>query len=466
MSLSQFIVLLRARYKIVLITMFLVVFVALGISLILPKTYKATATVLVNYKGADPVTGIAMPSQLLPGYMATQVDIIASKNVAKKVIDELKLTENEAIQQSYQDATEGRGSINDWLAELLLKSLDVQPSKESSLIDISFKGNSAQFSAVLANAFANAYLEKSIALKVEPSRKAAQYFDEQLKVMRERLQLAQERLSEYQQSKGIVSLDDRLDVERARLNDLSSQLVVAQSQLMEAQSRQRGAVGDAMQDSPDIASNPIIQSLKTEIARAESKFADISQKYERNHPSYRGAKAEIDNLKAELSKQVRAVSGNVVSTSKILHSRESELQSALTAQKNKVLALNRERDELLMRSREVENAQKIYEISLQRYASNDLEAQSNQSEVVLLNAASPPLDPASPKIFLNIIVAIFMGMILGVGFALLLEILDRRVRAPDDLFLATKAPFLGIFEGKKSKRRMFLSSNVTHKLLK
>ncbi|MFL9710298.1 chain length determinant protein EpsF [Methylobacillus sp. Pita1] len=443
MSFSQFLFVLRIRYKLIAITLFVILAATIAISLLISKTYEATATVLVNYKGADPVTGMAVPSQLMPGFMSTQVDIISSKSVAKKVIESLGLAENENVRQSFVEATEGEGDIKDWLAELLLRNLNAIPAKQSSLIDINFKGVSPQFAAVVANAFAEAYLQTTVQLKVEPSRKAAQYLDDQIKMFRRELESAQEKLSAYQQEKGIVSIDNRLDVETARLNELSSQLVIAQAQTMEAQSRERGASGTGLQDSPDIASNPIIQSLKSEIARAEGKFADISQKYEKNHPVYQGSKAEIDNLKAELVRQTKSVSSNVASNSRILKQRERDIRAALTTQKTRILEINRERDQLAMLSRAVDNAQQVYNTALERYTANSLEAQSNMSDVVLLNPATPPLKPSSPKLLLNILIAIFVGGFLGIAFALVAEQINRRVRSLDDLTYSARAPVLG-----------------------
>lgn len=443
MSFSQFLFVLRIRYKLIALTLLIIVGATIAVSLLISKTYEATATVLVNYKGADPVTGMAVPSQLMPGFMSTQVDIISSKNVAKKVIAALGLADNENVRQSFNDATGGQGDIRDWLADLLLKNLDAVPSKQSSLIDINFKGVNPQFSATVANAFAEAYLQTTVQLKVDPSKKAAQYLDDQIKMFRENLEAAQEKLSAYQQDKGIVSLDNRLDMENARLNELSSQLVMSQAQTMEAQSRERGASGAGLQDSPDIASNPIIQGLKTEIARAEGKFADISQKYEKNHPVYQGARAEIDNMKAELVRQTRAVSGNVASNSRILKQRENDIRAALASQKTKILEINRERDQLNMLSRAVDNAQQIYNRALDRFTTNNLEAESNMSDVVLLNPATAPLQPSNPKVLLNVLVAIFVGGFLGVMLALVVELINRRVRLPEDLVFAARAPVLG-----------------------
>src|SRR5688572_30093842 len=97
MNLTQLLLILLARKRIILATLLVTVSLTMLVSLSLPKTYQATASVLLNYKGMDPLTGIVMPSQLLPGYMATQIDIISSKNVAARVVDQLKLAQNAEV---------------------------------------------------------------------------------------------------------------------------------------------------------------------------------------------------------------------------------------------------------------------------------------------------------------------------------------------------------------------------------
>ena len=99
----------------------------------------------------------------------------------------------------------------------------------------------------------------------------------QTQVLRTNLEEAQAKLAKYQQAKGLTSVAGSMDVESARLNDLSSQLVAVQNQTFEARSRQErtGGTGD---ESPDLAANPMVQSLRMDIARAESKFSELSSK--------------------------------------------------------------------------------------------------------------------------------------------------------------------------------------------
>ena len=452
MNLSQLLLILLARKRIILATLLVTVSLTLAVSLMLPKTYKATASVLLNYKGMDPLTGIVMPSQLLPGYMATQIDIISSKNVAARVVDSLKLAQNADVVAQFQQSTGGKGTVRDWLADLLLKKLDVVPSRESSVVEINFKGSDPQFVAGVANAFAEEYQKLSIELKAEPMKKASAYFNEQTKVLRDNVEAAQSRLSKYQQERGIVSVDNRLDVESNRLNDLSAQLVAAQGQAMEASSRQSMAQGSRGAESPDVAANPLVQNLKVQLAGAESKLADIGQRLGRNHPQYLSVKAEVDKISANLSAQLKSASNSVSNNAAILQAREAAVRAALAAQKARVLELNRSRDELGVLVKDVESAQRAFDVTSQRFSQTRIEGQAEQSDIAVLNPATAPLNAAGPRVMLNTMLSLFLGTMLGLGFALLAEMVDRRVRSENDMAEVLQMPVFGVIDWNAPKR--------------
>lgn len=442
MNFSQFLLILRARKKIFLWALLVTLTLTVVVSLVMPKTYKGIASVLLNYKGVDPVTGMAMPGQLMPGYVATQIDVMGSKNVALRVVDKLQLASNPAVIQEFQDSTDGKGTVRDWLAELMLKKLDITPSRESSVVEISFKGSDPDFVAAVANAFAEEYQKLSIQLKVEPAKKAAIYFNDQTKVLRDAVEVAQSRLTKYQQENGIVSVDNRLDVESNRLNDLSAQLVMAQGQAMEANSRKRVATGTAG-ESPDVSNSPLIQNLRANLSSAESKLAEVGQRLDKNHPLYQSVKAEVEQLRANLAAQTQAATNSVGNNANILSQREGAIRAALAEQKSKVLELNRTRDELNVLQKDVESAQRAYDATAIRLSQTKLEGQAEQSDVAILNPAVAPIDPWMPRLPLNIALALVLGTMLGVGFALVAEMLDRRVRSAADLSDFAQLPVLG-----------------------
>jgi succinoglycan biosynthesis transport protein ExoP len=453
MNVHQFLLILLARKKIILSTLIVTVLLALGYSLLQAKTYKATASVLLNYKGVDPLTGLTMPGQLLPGYMATQIDIISSKNVALRVVEQLKLASSPAVVAQFKAASDGRGSVQDWLADLLLRKLEIVPSRESSVVEISFKGADPTFVAAVANAFADEYQKISVQLKTEPMKKATSYFNEQTKLLRDNVEAAQARLSKYQQEKGIVSLDNnRVDVELSRLNDLSAQLVVAQAQAIEGSSRQRMASGSGGA-SPDVTNNAMVQNLRVSLSMAESKFAELGQRLSRNHPQYLAAKAEVDQMRRQLNNAMATVSSSVGNNAEVLRQRENELRSALAAQKIKVLELNRARDELGVLLKDVESAQRAFDTTAQRLSQTRIEGQSEQSDISILNPATAPMDADGPRVLFNTLVSLLLGTILGVGLGLLAEMLNRPIRSASDLKDVLSIPVLGTIEWRQPRHQ-------------
>lgn len=455
MNLSQLLLALRYRYKIILLTLVVTVAAAFVITLLLPKTYMAGVSIVVNAKGIDSVTGMPLQVQMLPGYMATQVDIITSKAVSLKVVDNLKLADNPEVQKQFNDINDGKGGdIRDWLADLLLKKLDVLPSRDSSVLSITYKGADPQFVAAIANAFAAAYLQISVQLNTEPAIQASGYITTQTKLLREQYEQAQSKLSKYQQENNIYNADNRVDVETGRMNDLSSQLVQVQGLSMEASSRQRQAEGNAG-DSPDVQNNPLIQGLRTNLALAESKFADTAQRLAPNHPQYISAKAEVDKLRATLNEQIHATSGSVSANAHIYTQRQAELQAALTAQKAKVMALNGARDEFTVLTNEAENARHAYEMATQRFNQTNLEGQSKQADIAVLTSATPPSSPSGPRMLINLALAFVVGALLGVGAVLGMELLDQRVRSASHLGEALGLPVLGVIAKPRmlSKKR-------------
>ncbi len=439
MNFSQFLLILKARWLVAVLALGVTVATTLVVSLILPKNYTANVSLVVDSKAKDPITGTLLPMQLLPGYLATQVDIIKSQNVALKVVDGLKLSENPTIRQQYQESGQTGGDIRHWLSDLLLKKLDVKPSRESSVIQVEFEGADPRFAAIVANAFAQAYVHTNLELKVEPAKQTTAFYDDQIKQLRGTLEKAQAALSDYQQKKGLVASDERIDVETARLAELSSQLVAAQAQTYDTTSRQ----SQSQNALAEVEQNPLIQGLKRDLAVGETKLSELAQKVGKNHPQYQRAQAEVDSLRAKLEAEMKVATRSVGTTAKVAQTREGDIRGALAAQKSRVLALKQSRDEAAVLIRDVENAQRLYDAALQRYGQTRLEAQNSQTDIAILNPAVPPTEASSPKVVLNTILAVFLGSLLGIGLAFLMEMLDRRVRSGEDLTAALDLAVLG-----------------------
>ena len=450
MTLYQFLLILRARYRVVLLVLLAAISAAVIAGLVLPKKYTAQTSLLVDVRTPDPVAGVGMSGVIAPSYMATQVDIINGDLVAMRVVKMLKLDEDPETKAAWLKATEGRGSMDAWLAKDLQSGLVVQPARESNVINITYKGGNADYVAQAANAFAQAYLDTNLSLKTEPARLYASWFDEQTKVSRDKLEEAQARLSNYQQKAGIVSSDERADYESAKLAQISAQLTTVQGETTDSQSK-RNARGDTV---AEVMQSSLINSLKADVARLQSKVDENNVNLGVNHPSRQRAEAELASLKARLASESGRISASIETAYRVGKDRERELQGAVNAQKTRVLALNKQRDELNVYRRDVEAAQRAYETVSQSASQTRLQSLTNQTNVVRLDTATTPVDPSSPKTLLNLLIAAFTGTLLGVGLALVLELTNRRVRSSEDLMQMLDLPVLASISSSGDRRRL------------
>lgn len=426
MNFTQLLRILWARRKLVVGTTAAAFLLAVIAHLVMPSTYIATTSLVVDTKGVDPVTGANGPSQSAAAMLATQVDVITSRAVALQVVDELKLTETQEEQRS-RDA---------W-ANKLLQGITVKPGSDSNVLRIKFEGPDPDFAAAVVNSFAGAYVRKNLDLKLDPAKRQSAWFDEQLRSMRGNVESERENLSEFQRKNGILAAEERLDVENARLEDLSRQLVAAQRDAQEAQARARQADSstgdDRLSESPDIMSSGLVQSLKGDLVRAESRLADLSSRYARNHPQYIAANAEVRELRAKIQGEIQRTRGALGQSVQIAQQQVANLQRAFDEQKLSILKLKRQRDELAVRSREVDTAQGAYDQALQRASQLRLESQLSQTSIAVLDPALPPAGPAGLGLMLTAVLALVFGSLLGAAAGLLLEMVDRRIRAGDDL---------------------------------
>ena len=160
----------------------------------------------------------------------------------------------------------------------------------------------------------------------------------------------------------------------------------------------------------------------------------------------------MNTYKVKLATELSTASRGVGATAGAARQRFNELSAAFARQKAQVLALKQQREEATLLARDLENAQRIYDSALQRYGQSRMEAQSTQTDIAVLNPAVAPTEPSRPRVFLNILLSVFLGSLLGVGVGFLVELLDRRVRSGQDIAAGLEIPVLA--EVTKKGRRL------------
>lgn len=409
MKFDIFLAALQARYRLFLLIVGLTVLAATVVSLIMPKTYVATVSLLIDARDEQTLGNRAtMSERERLGYIQTQIDILTGTQVARQVAKNLGLADKPTLQAKFLDETDGVGNIDDWLGQRLSKLVKVDTT-QSSVVRLSFIAEDGDFAAQVANAFAQTFIETTLKLRTEPARQASVWFDEQVAGLRQNLELAQRRLGEFQQEKGIVATDERYELETARMVDMANQSA-------RIQGRGEDAIGG-------------------NLARAEARLRELSVEYGLRHPQYLQQKALVESLREKMitTPRQRDANGNRIA---------GGLGGALEAQRERLLKLKVVRGELAMLLYDVEIAQRTYDGAMQRLMATRLESRARQTSVSLLDPATAPNKPFRPKVALNIAMALVGGLALGLCVVYLLELRDQRVRRADDLTADPEVPLL------------------------
>lgn len=449
MNPRQILLILRLRWLIVLGTLLATVAAALGISLLLPKQYTAETSLLLDIK-TDPLLATLAPNFATPAHIATQTEILQSDRVATRVVKMLGLAQNAKAVEQWREETEGRIPLETYFGSLLQRGLKIEPGRGSSLLTISFTGTDPKFAAAGANTFARAYLDTSVELISDPARESAKFFDERIKQLRTELEGSQERLSAFQQKRGIVVTNERMDQEVTRLTSLEASLGTALADQADTSSR---TTNSGVDSSADVLSSGTVQSLRGELNRAQTQLTEVSARFGSNHPQRIEIEARVAELRQQLNTEMSRVGRGTAGVNRTAVQKIAELRNLVETQKRAVLTMRSQRDEAAVLLRDVDTAQRAYDAVAQRRTGLANEVKAEQAAARVLSPATEPLNPSKPNIVKNTLVGVILGVLGGIGLAFLLEYIDRRVRSADDLVAYSDVPVLGVMSDTAGRSR-------------
>jgi chain length determinant protein EpsF len=449
--------------------------------MVAPKSYVARSSLVVNGGAVNTVTGVQGFQQFVPTqatFLATQADIITSHAVALHVVNALALDKDASLREQFQSDAEQDSSLRDWIADRLLRhSVLVEKSTDSNVVTIAAKSTDPRQAAALANAFAAGYISTSVAIKADSARRQAQWLDAQVAAQRTNLQSKQEALTLYQRSADVADAQtggNQVDIEAARMNELSNQLALVQAARSDADSRfyqmrqaqQSGNAGELA----DISASPVVQGIKSDLNRAEANLAQVNERFGNRHPQYLTASAEVDKLRSRLNDEIASASGGISQVSQQAARREAAIRSALDSQRARILSLKQKVDQRDVLARDVEGARVAYEAALQRSSQVNMESRLDQSSIAVLSEAVPPLVASSPNLPRNAILALLMGVLCVPGVILLMELRQRRIHSPIDLNesglrLLGEIPRLAAGNGRLRRHKANIHLNLKPRVL-
>jgi chain length determinant protein EpsF len=446
MSMSELISIIWARRALVCALLVGIVGLTIAVNAVRREKFTATGAVIVDTRPNDPAAqATATPS--MSSYLATQTDVIESHTVAAKVVDALSLTKDSMFIERFAVQPHHAGTLLNFIADELLKKLGVISARDSNVLSIYYTDTDPTRAAQVVNAFADAYIQTSLELKVDAAKRQAVWFERQVTELRDKLAFAQHRLSDFQRSSEIFGMEDvRLDVENSRVQEISNHLVAAQAAMYSAMSTQQrltsGELRERPDELPDILKDPLLQNLKTELARAEARMADVDGHYGHEHPMYRSAAAEVAALQNKVDAQIATAKASIDQAAAIARQQVEELQRSLDKQKARILALTRQRDQYTVLNRDVESARGAYDAALEHTTSSQLESRRDQTNIAVLTPAIAPVKPSSPRWVLNIALSVVLGFMLACATAVAAERQRPRIRSAHRLRNAVRVPVL------------------------
>jgi chain length determinant protein EpsF len=442
MLIDQALIVLKARWRRALFTFLAVVALAAAISIALPPRYDATAAVVVEMNGLDPVRGStpATPAFAASSFTATQVDVIRSEQVALGALRRVGLDQDARWQERWRDKTGGEGSFESWLAGELLRRLDVRPARDSNVIVLTFTSTEAKLSAALVNAFVQSYIDTTLQMRAGPAKDINVFFAERAAPLRAALDQAREKLTAYEKAHGVM-VGSEPDAENTRLAELNSQLVTLQDAAAEAASLRKQAHA-APGDLREVRNDPEVAALTGELVRQQGNLAELRGSFGEKHEAVIQARQGVREAQARLNAAMRRAAEALAAPERVTEARLAELREAIARQRQVVLERKSQRDAAATLVRDVDNAQRAYDAVLARASQTALDsANRTQTSISVLKEATPP--PWSPKVLIrNMVVAALLGILLGISLALLAERRDRRLRAFTDVTQLLRQPLL------------------------
>jgi polysaccharide biosynthesis transport protein len=432
MTPRQVLSVLAARWPWALAVLLLCVTGAFVASTTMLKRYMASASVMLDARSPDQVAGGAPNSTVPGGYMATQMELIASERVGRAVIRALGLDNDSSLRDAWQKAGDGKGDFEAWLSEGIQRGLSVKPAPMSNVVTVTYTSDDGAKAAKMANAYVKAYIDTSLELRIERVRTYGGFFDARAKELRADLERAQEKLSAYQQQNGLLVGDEKLNLEATRLAELSAQLLTAQTANADVTGRvtQAGRQTDQLQE---VWQNPAVAALTADVTREEVRLGEMTSRLGESHPQRIEQEVRLSELRARLDTEKGRAARNVSFGNTATRARVAQIAAALEAQRSKVLRMQSQREQSMGLQRELESAQRAFDAMQLRVQQASIETQNTFTNLSVLKHATEPMAPSSPNLLKNIGASIALGALLGLGLVLGREQLDRRLRTVDDV---------------------------------
>lgn len=431
MSLIQFLRMLYARRMIVLATLLSCLITATLTAFILPPRYEAQARLMLDVLKPDPVTGQVMSNNFMRAYTITQIEMIKGSAVAGRVVDQLGWAQDTAMLARYEkENTDPGADARMWLARQISDNIKADVMDGSNILQITYDGPSAEAAKQMTDLIKTAYKEEALEAKRKSAGEDAEWFRIQSAKAKKALEIAEAERTAFAKANNIVLQQGNVDLESAKLATLSQQSAAAVA-------------------TPTISGAGGVNPMQAQLETINQQLAQAAATLGPNHPTYQS----LERQKKVYESMAAKAGGPSVSGGGA-----AAIESAYRQQRARVVGDRDKVDQLQRMENDVALKRDQYLKAAQRFADLRLEADTTNAQITDMGPTTGSTNPSFPNRPLIIGSATASGLGLGILLALLVELLNRRVRSEDDLEGAASAPVFATVGAHK--RNWFMTKIV------
>lgn len=477
-------VLLRRRYLILGVFVAVVGAVA-AYTLRQPRVYEAAASVIIDVtapkfldKEVQDVTDSSYSSYWSNReYYETQHKVITSRVVAQRVVEKLGLSADASFLglSALPPGPERDEAIRRADApSVLQQKITIKPVKSSRIVFIAVEDSDPKRAALLANEVAEAYMAENLALRMKITESATQWLEER----REKLEVASSsselKLFDFRKSEDMLStkLEDAQNMVSQRLVALNTALTETRLKIAALRARveairsveqtnkhQGGLWAEAI---PGAAQNSTVQTYKTRYVNQSAECAELASRYLPDHPRLATCMEKLKLYEQDLTRELNNIVVAAEADLKEALVKDKGLSTLFEAAKTEAFEVNKKQIKFEELKRESDNNQRLYELVLKRLKDIELSGLLRVSNVRVLDAARPGFVPVRPNVQNNLLIALVVGLLAGIGLALLLELLDSSIAGQSDVEEQLGLPFLGFIPSVSADKPLTDAQKALH----
>lgn len=444
------------RRRRLVIAVLLVVSTAAAIRTVLTRpVYQASAQLLIEREAPNVVTfkEVAQADAGRDDYYQTQYKLLQSRALAREVILDLNLLDDvefggrrtpEQI-AAIRDAPAGVSPEMEQVVDAFLMRLRVEPIRNSRLVSVRFEAYRPELATQCSNRLSQLYIQQTLDFRFKTSSEAGQWLAHQIDEQQKKAQTAELALQQLKEKDDLVNIEERRTLLDQKLKELGTALTSLQTARLEKEAlyRQMRTVRET-EELPGVIRDPLIQSLRLDLANLERKEAELLESYLEQHPEVIKVRKQIQETRAKVRTESQRVISAAENEYKAAAAQEGSVASALEATKQQALDLSRRSVQYDSVKREMDASTQVLNSLLARHKETDVTQDLKSSNIRIVDAAVVPQRPIRPNPLRDIWMGVLLGSALSIGLALMLESFDNTIKTADDVRTHLGVPLLGV----------------------